>query len=733
MWKEYSLNSIRHNRAASFSIAIAALIASMLLSLTTGVFFNIWADDVRSILLEEGDWQGKLTGTLSQEAIEAIRRHPNVREVVLDESSAEEAQTVLVRFRNPRTIYSDLPQIAEGVGQALEVQYHSGLLSLYLIFSPEERRNPPMVMIVYLAIALGACASLVTIIHNAFQVSMDARVRQLGILTSVGATPRQIRSALVCEALALCLVPIIAGTAAGAGLTHAFMAFIWSVTSAVRERQIVFQFSPHIALLSFALSGLTVWLSAWIPARRISRLSPMEAVRFGTNPASGKMRRFHFASAFLGIEGELARKSMHARRRAFRTAILSLTLASLVFFGFVNLETISDISTKYTYFERYKDRWDLMLTADGAESNVVVLAAEIRKIEGVSSCIVFRNIPANAWLTRDMLGEELTALGGPEVLEDTGIKLEDARYRVKAPILVMDDESFEAYCRDAGIGVQSVKVPFAIVLNTIWDSTRSNRRDRKLIPYLREARGLTLDLYPTGDGARDPDGTSVHVAAYASAEPQIRQEFDNFALPLVMPENVWTQIADRVNSEEVHFNIRVASEDAVPAIQSQIEALMAGSADYLLESRQEKEAYNVSVRDALKLVVGALAGLLALIGLAGVFSCALGQIHQRKREFARYVSIGLSPDGVRKVLFSEAIIVALKPLMISLFINIPVVWAALNASLIPASDFFANMPLVPIAAFAAAIILSVGSAYFIGGKKLRGEGIIAALKDETML
>lgn len=51
-----------------------------------------------------------------------------------------------------------------------------------------------------------------------------------------------------------------------------------------------------------------------------------------------------------------------------------------------------------------------------------------------------------------------------------------------------------------------------------------------------------------------------------------------------------------------------------------------------------------------KLIIGALCVLLAFIGIANVFSNTLGFIRQRKREFARYMSIGMTPEGMRKCL-----------------------------------------------------------------------------------
>lgn len=72
------------------------------------------------------------------------------------------------------------------------------------------------------------------------------------------------------------------------------------------------------------------------------------------------MKSFRLFSKIWGVEGELASKSLYARRKAFRASSLSLTLSFMVFSLFLNFWVLSRVSTKYTYFERYKDTWDLM-------------------------------------------------------------------------------------------------------------------------------------------------------------------------------------------------------------------------------------------------------------------------------------------------------------------------------------------------------------------------------------
>ena len=61
-----------------------------------------------------------------------------------------------------------------------------------------------------------------------------------------------------------------------------------------------------------------------------------------------------------------------------------------------------------------------------------------------------------------------------------------------------------------------------------------------------------------------------------------------------------------------------------------------------------------------------MCALLALIGIANVFSNTLSFLQQRKREFARYISIGMTPAQMRKLFCAEAFVIAGRPILITL-------------------------------------------------------------------
>ena len=194
MWKDYSSSYIKSNRTSSISVIVAALISTLFLSLLCSLFFNFWRYDIEEVVLEEGDWQGRITGNIDEADFITIQNFPNVERIVINEELSEEQETTIdVYFANTRTIYQDMPLIVEQLGLEEDVaSYHTLLLSKFLIHDPQDE-TPPLLLTFYLVILFIVSVSLILIIHNSFAVSMNARIHQFGIFSSIGATPKQIR------------------------------------------------------------------------------------------------------------------------------------------------------------------------------------------------------------------------------------------------------------------------------------------------------------------------------------------------------------------------------------------------------------------------------------------------------------------------------------------------------------------------------------------------------------
>lgn len=263
MWKNYSKSYIKNNPHSSTSVIAAALIATLSLSLLCSLAYNFWIYEIEAIVLEEGDWQGRILGGIDDQDLPILQNFSNVKKVVVKESASEKESPVTdIYFQDPRRIYRDMPLIAKQLGKKEDsIQYHSLLLSRYLIHDPQDE-DPPLLLTFYLGILLLVALSLILIIHNSFEISMDARIHQFGIFSSIGATPRQIRICLLQEALALSGLPIIVGSLAGTALGYLLLKVVDIYAQDVAGRhEAVFHYHPLLLAFTLLISTLTVLFS----------------------------------------------------------------------------------------------------------------------------------------------------------------------------------------------------------------------------------------------------------------------------------------------------------------------------------------------------------------------------------------------------------------------------------------------------------------------------------------
>ena len=735
MWKNYSKSYIKNNRASSISIMAAAFVATLFLSLICSTAYNFWAYDVEKILLEEGGWQGRIACETSgfddrseDHFLSLIGQFANVKKAVRNRELSQKGKIVAdVYFKNPRTIYRDMPLIAAQLGLTGDsIRYHSLLLSRYFIHDPKDE-NPPMLLALYVTILMIVAVSLMLIIRGSFELSMNARIHQFGIFSSIGASPRQIRACLLQEAMALSIFPILLGSMSGIFISFCVIKAINFFAADVSGRhEAVFQYHPSIFAATVFLSFLTVIFSAWIPARKLSRMTPLEAIRNTSGFLLKKKKHSRFLSYIFGIKGELAGNALKARKKHLRISFVSLTLSFLGFSIMLCFTALADISTGYTYFERYQDAWDIMITLKDTEISDFGLTDELQDISGIRETTVYQKAKALTFLPKGSQSGALLSLGGLGSI--SGTSNENGQFQVSAPIVVLDDKSFLNFCSQIGI---TPSLDGAIVLNQIWDSINSNFRYKKYIPFVKEDNPRTT-LY------KNEKSVKIPVLSYTQKSPMLREEYDNYALVHFIPLTMWNKTLEEVCETESNSYIRVLSNGAgnlsdLNGLEQKIAQLV--SEQYVIESenRVQEKLSNDSLIQGMVMIFGAFCVLLAMIGIANVFSNTLGFLQQRKREFARYMSIGLTPQEMRKIFCIEAFVIAGKPLLITLPLTVLFVQFAVTASYLDPMAFWPKAPVLPILIFAAAIVLFVVLGFYIGGKRLLQCDLSEALRNDALV
>lgn len=664
MWREYSSGYLKHNRAAAGSVMTAAFISSLLLSLLSSLFYNMWKYEVER-LRAEGD------------------------------------------------------------------QY--ALMAMYLVRDANDEA-PRLVFPLFLLIMGLASFSLIVIIHNAFAVSMQARIHQFGILASIGATPKQIRRCLLQEAAFLCAAPVLAGTLLGIAGCKGILALLETLMREVEGRRPgVFGYHPLILVLSLFATGITVGLSVWLPAWKLSVMTPLEAIK-NTGELQLKRKKHSPVLLFLfGVEGELAGNALKAQRKALRTASVSLLFSMTAFTLMQCFFTLSEISTRETYFEKYQDAWDIMVTVKDTEIGDFGETERLREIPGVENVIVYQKAMAKSCITEEEMSEEMKANGG--FSHDSGkyVTQGEAGFWVNAPVMILEDAAFLEYCGQIGA---PQRTDGAVIRNRICDVTNPNFRHPQYMPYIRGGSPAGLSAQTDREAA-----VEIPALAYTDQVPVLREEYvtlDKYELVHFVPVSLWKEVEKQIGGAEKDTLVRILCREGVSLeeldrIQEEIEKNLAGT--YTTESENRIREYETNDRkiQGMMVVLGSFCVLLALIGVGDVFSNTLGFVQQRKREFARYLSVGMTPRELRKMFCIEAFALAGRPMLWAAAVAFLAVGAMLKASYVDAGEFLAEAPFFPTGAFMLAVGGTVAFAYYVSWRKMRKLNLVEVLRDDTMM
>ncbi len=225
-------------------------------------------------------------------------------------------------------------------------------------------------------------------IHNAFSISVSERTKQFGLLSGVGATRKQIRRSVLFEAGVVCLLSIPVGLIAGyigvaivlVSMNDVFKS-LFSFGGVVNMIPVL---SLPAALIATAVCVLTVYISAWIPSRRATKVTAIEAIRQATDykATAKQVKTGKLTGKLFGLPGLMSRKYYKISRRKYRSTIVSLTI-SLVLFVVASYFS-SLLATTFAGSMGVRN-FDVMLTPHNETG--VAKCEEIRNLPGIGNAV----------------------------------------------------------------------------------------------------------------------------------------------------------------------------------------------------------------------------------------------------------------------------------------------------------------------------------------------------------
>lgn len=581
----------------------------------------------------------------------------------------------------------------------------------------------------------------VSLIYNAFSISVSERTKQFGLLISIGATKKQIRSSVIYEALLLSAIGIPLGALSGMlgiGVTlHLLsgMPFLGGLRLHASVPAIV---------AACVIALITVLISARIPARRAMRVSAIEAIRQSADVQvkTGREPSYKLTYRLFGMPGVLAMKHFHRNRRRYRATIVSLFMSIVLFISassfsryltdsVTSVFNTSDIDLSYDYWQG---------TGDGPSPKTVyeAFAADV----GVTAIT-------------SVYAQEYATLSVPEtsVYPDMlahAIDVSAGVCKLNAQIMVIDDASF-IRCLDATRLDQSLffekRAPRALIGSEFYmiDYDQKKLLHTGTFRTLPELMGCTLFDNAAFDAAlaESLEPESVDTAAYT---------YELALLPGAMSGELPFGLNGRASSLQSILLIYPASnapEGLRTAEEHQINYLMqapdhAAVAERLNASLRElgirnsyvyDHAQNMENERSLILVMNVFSygfiTLISLIAVANVFNTISTNIRLRRREFAMLKSVGMTNGCFRSMMNFECLLYGGKALLFGLPVSLLMTWLiyrSINSGFVTA--FY--VPVIPVVVAVCSVFLVVFVTMLYAMRRIERDNPIDALKNENL-
>ena len=182
-------------------------------------------------------------------------------------------------------------------------------------------------------VALIIILTSVYCIKNSFNISITEKIRQYGMLASVGATRRQIKSSVKTEAAMLGVVGIPVGTMSGILASLILVKVVNALSAGWLNFALSFHTSLHVLILAVILSIATIYFSATGSARRAAKVTPLEAIRNTKEIKikSAKLKTPAIIGRIWGIGGVISYKNIKRNNKKYRTTLTSIVICSVTF------------------------------------------------------------------------------------------------------------------------------------------------------------------------------------------------------------------------------------------------------------------------------------------------------------------------------------------------------------------------------------------------------------------
>lgn len=653
---------------------------------------------------------------------------PGYTLITRNEESMQGAEfSVFVSLWNPRQIHSFAKSAGDGHAYILN---HNVLRIMGLSDDPSDRVFNALLysagVIVIAIIMVGS----IFLIYNSFSISLNERMRQIGILSSVGATSKQLRNSVLFEGLCIGVVGIPAGVCLGlasigliiSGITKKLSSIFYTGVSLTMD------ISALAIIGAAAISMITILVSAYIPARKAAKTPVMDCIR-QTNEIKVEAKAVRISRTtrrICGLEGTLALKNFKRNKKRYRSIVLSLALSIVLFVSTSALVTSMNHETKQA---KVVTSYDIGFGTQAMDdADMLNLYDKLKLAEGVTESSYQDVVEYMCTVSPGELTEDYWKAAGGHSSDET----------VKLPmdIQFLDDNAYLKIVKDLGLPTEeyageSGKI---IAVGKVNDEKAEGVKDLK---DMFISPSMDLAVMPKANAeAGEAQNQNISVTFVETVPPDSppiagAAEQRPYSFQVMAPWSMKAYLYPADNPADLKVKGLTFQSENPPKSEKEMktiiqEASLTSAYTFMNTSDALEEGRNyIFVANVFSYT---FIIMISLIAIANVFNTISTNIKLRRRELAMLRSVGMSDRDFNKMMRFECAFYGVRSLLFGLPVAIISSWMICKTMMVDSHRFVLPWASIGISIISVFLVIFITMLYAVS--KIKKENIIDALRDD---
>ncbi|MDD4282812.1 MAG: FtsX-like permease family protein [Bacilli bacterium] len=607
-----------------------------------------------------------------------------------------------------------------------DVYVNESLLALY-----GEIGNAGVYAVLYLSamLILTVLSTVcILIIYNSFAISVVTRKKQLGILSSVGATPRQILKSVFLEAGLISIIAIPIGFIFSIFNVVLVLEIINKILQDIIFEPLVFAMYPKLILMSLVFIIISILLSALFPAMRASEVTPIEAIRLSKDIKikGKKIKTNRLITKLFKIEGDIAYKNIKRHKKRYRTTVISLVVSMVLFITmstYLNfaIGKAGKIYTEYNY--------DVTINVPVNDNQIQIL----NKIKAINE-ITYITEYKSQYLTIKEHDKNL--------FNEDYLKFISNSNRLNTSVLViqLSDDTYKTYTKKMKV---DKKQP--ILINQVNDYKMDDitkNIESYIGPLYKENIDITIDFCYYEDIINNPTTSNCYyqLSNFHFTNNKITAYSDSI-LTIIVNEQIYE---DLLNKKIVHENFHWLDKDTALELNvknakkfdKKIKQIFDEYPDVSINYHNPKlEGHEMRMVElAIMFGLYIFVAFITLIAVTSVINTINTSINLRKIEFAMLRSVGQTPKAFNHMIRLESIFLGLKSLFYGLAISFGIIYFITEIASLSYGENKIKIPIpyihIIICALSVFIIVFITMKY--ATNKIKNDNIIDSIRKENI-